>query len=454
MFKEETIANIVTPLIESGVGIIRISGSRAFAIIDKMFTNKSQGFINKESHKAFLGTLHDREGKILDEALVLLFKGPRSFTGEDTVEIHCHGNPFILKETLKEIVALGARKSQPGEFTRQAFLNGKLDLTQSEAILDTIEAGNRKALEMSLNQLEGSLSHKIGTLKEELINMTAYLEASIDFPDDELDFTYTTEVLKERTSHILVEINKLLSTYKQGKIIKEGIMTVMIGRPNVGKSSLLNRLLGEERAIITSLPGTTRDAIEEKINIGDLILNIVDTAGFRETEDMIEKIGIKKTYEYINLAQLVIFLADATEGLGAEDKEMLEHLRAHKKDHLIVMNKADLTDKRAMEEDDDIIYISAKEGTGIEELKDRIRNIYINEGMEDYLISNLRYYESLVKAKEALDTFLSSQESGIVTADCLVIDLKDAYLALASITGDDYTEDLLDNIFSKFCIGK
>lgn len=454
MLKDYTIANIITPLIECGVGIIRISGKEAFLIIDKIFKAYSSSYIKKESHKVYLGTIHNESGDKLDEVLVLLMKGPNSFTGEDTVEIHCHGNPFILQEAMKVILKNGARKSEAGEFTRQAFLNGKLDLTQSEAILDTITANNQKALTLSLNQLEGSLKNKIGALKEDLISIIAYLEATIDFPDDEIEESYTNDVINSRINNLLDEINKLLSSYNTGRIIKEGIMTVMIGRPNVGKSSLLNSLLNEDRAIITHLPGTTRDAIEEQINIGDLVLNIVDTAGFRETEDIIERIGIKKTYEYIDIAQLIIFLVDATQGLTPEDLHMIDYLKKLEKNYIIVMNKVDLLDEEKIKATGDIIFISAKNRTGLEELKNGIRELFIKEEIEDYCISNLRYYESLIKAKGALDIFQESLESKIVPADLLAIDLKDAYIALAAITGDDFTEDLLDNIFSKFCIGK
>jgi len=454
MLKEYTIANIITPLIECGIGIIRISGKQAFEIIDEIFNAYNPAFKQKESHKAFLGTIHNSNGSKLDEALVLIMKGPHSFTGENTVEIHCHGNPFILKEVLKEILKQGATKSEAGEFTRRAFLNGKLDLTQSEAILDTIQANNQKALSLSLNQLEGSLKNKIGLLKEDLISIIAYLEASIDFPDDEIEESYTNDVINSRVNKLLDEINKLLKSYSQGKIIKDGIMTVLIGRPNVGKSSLLNNLLNEDRAIITHLPGTTRDAIEEQINIGDLILNIVDTAGFRETEDIIEKIGIKKTYNYIDIAQLILFLVDARQGLTSDDHLMINHLNQIGKNFIIIMNKVDLIKKENIKSSNDIIYISAKEGTGIEGLKSAIKDLFIKDEIEDYYISNLRYYECLVKAKEALDVFQESIASEIVPADLLAIDLKDAYIALAAITGDDFTEDLLDNIFSKFCIGK
>ena len=454
MLKDYTIANIITPLIECGVGIIRISGTKAFLIIDKIFKAYSSNYIKKESHKVYLGTLHNENGDKLDEVLVLLMKGPNSFTGEDTVEIHCHGNPFILQEAMKVILKNGARKSEAGEFTRQAFLNGKLDLTQSEAILDTITANNQKALTLSLNQLEGSLKNKIGSLKDDLISIIAYLEATIDFPDDEIEDSYTNDVINSRINKLLDEINKLLASYNTGRIIKEGVMTVMIGRPNVGKSSLLNSLLKEDRAIITHLPGTTRDAIEEQINIGDLVLNIVDTAGFRETEDIIERIGIKKTYEYIDIAQLIIFLVDATLGITAEDQEMIDYLNRLGKKYIIVMNKVDILNEDSIKASKDMLYISAKNGTGLETLKNSIKKIFINEEIEEYCISNLRYYESLIKAKDALDIFQESLASQIVPADLLAIDLKDAYIALAAITGDDFTEDLLDNIFSKFCIGK
>lgn len=455
LLEEYTIANIITPLAESGVGIIRLSGRDSFRIIDQLFSPyQKDTWHRKESHKAYLGILHTADGAKLDEALILLMKGPHSFTGEDTVEIHCHGNPFILKETLKELFAHGARKSTAGEFTRRAFLNGKLDLTQSEAILDTIRANNRKALNNSLNQLDGRLKERISALKEEVIRMTAYLEASIDFPDDEIEESYTRENLLKESKGVNKEIDTLLSSYNQGRIIKDGVLTVLIGRPNAGKSSLLNSLLQEDRAIITDLPGTTRDAIEEQVNIGDFVLKLVDTAGFRETQDLVETKGIEKTYAYIRQAQLVIFLADATEGLTAEDREMISHLQDLDKKYLVVYNKMDLLAAPPTHGGLDSLFISAKEGLGLDELKTTIKSMFLTDDLEDTCISNLRYVECLSKSRNAIAAFIANLSQGSLPYDLLSIDLKEAYQALASITGDDYSTDLIDKIFSQFCIGK
>lgn len=455
MYEEQTIANIVTPLAESGIGIIRISGRDAFRAVDQLFRPyRREAYSNRESHKATLGILRNARGEKLDEALVLLMKGPRSFTGEDTVEIQCHGNPFILKEVLKELLALGIRKSGPGEFTRRAYLNGKLDLTQSEAILDTIRASSVKALNLSLGQLEGRLRDRIGGLKDEIIRMTAYLEASIDFPDDEIEERYTRGNLLQRGREVLKDIDALLATYRQGKVIRDGVLTVLIGRPNAGKSSLLNCLLQEDRAIITDLPGTTRDAIEEQINIGDFVLRLVDTAGFRETGDLIEKKGIEKTYSYIGQAELVLFLADATEGLAPEDREMIAHLEKLGKKHLVLYNKMDLLAAPVTHGGRDSLFISAKENLGIEALKEEIRRMFLTEEVEDACISNLRYVECLSKSSRAVSAFNTNLEEGSLPYDLLSIDLKEAYQALASITGDDYSADLMDQIFSRFCIGK
>lgn len=451
--ENHTIANIITPLGESGVGIIRISGPKAFSLVDKVFKPwNSLAYEQKESHRVYLGKII-ASGEVLDEVLVLLMKGPHSFTGEDTVEIHCHGNPFILKEVLKELLHQGARKSARGEFTRQAFLNGRLDLTQSEAILDTIRANNRKALSLSLSQLEGSLKRKIQRVKGEVMGIVAYLEASIDFPDDEIEDSFTRDQLRLKAGEVLEHINSLLATYSQGKLVKEGLLTVLIGRPNAGKSSLLNSLLQEDRAIITHLPGTTRDAIQEQVNIGDLVLNLVDTAGFRATEDLIEHLGIQKTLDYIQQAQLILFLVDVQEGLTLEDQAMLDHLHSMDKPYLILYNKMDLAGELPPLSPDSL-YISVKENQGLVSLKTRIKDIFLKDEVEDYSITNLRYFESLSGAKEAVSNFLQGLDSNAIPYDLLSIELKEAYLALARITGDDYSQDLLDQIFSQFCIGK
>lgn len=446
-----TIAGIVTPLMESGIGILRLSGPEALSLAQKLF--HAYGNKPMESHRAILGQLKDERGNPLDEALVLPMMGPRSFTGEDTVEFHCHGNPYILKELLKALLRLGARKSEAGEFTKRAFLNGRLDLTQSEAILDTIQANNKRALSMSLSQMEGALTKTILRIRENLMGTIGYLEATVDFPDDEIEDCYTTERLHREIEAIASETAHLLSTYETGKIIREGLLTVLVGRPNAGKSSLLNALLGEDRAIITEHPGTTRDAIVEQGNIGELVLNIADTAGFRETSDPIETLGIQKTYGYIGDAQLVLFLVDARQGLTPEDEKMLNHLHALEKKYLILFNKSDLLSE-VPENTPEQLHISAKTGHGLEAVKVRIHSLFLGEIREDYAIGNLRYYEILTKAQQSLTHFLAALENGQVPYDLLSIDLREAWLSLSAITGEDYSEDLLESIFSRFCIGK
>lgn len=452
MTLDKTIANIITPPGKSGVGIIRISGDEAFKIIQQIFKAYDEDSFNKkESHKAYLGNIINTKGQKLDEALILIMKKPNSFTGDDTVEIQAHGNPFILKEILKEILALGGSLSEAGEFTRRAFLNGKLDLTQSEGILDTINASTKPALKSSLSQLEGKLRGKIKGLLEALVGIIAYLEATIDFPDDEIENTIPKEEIEIKAKALLRDIEELLKTYQQGKLIKEGVTTVLIGQPNAGKSSLLNSFLNEDRAIITELPGTTRDAIEEQIILNELTLKIVDTAGFRETKDKIEKIGIAKTYEYIEIAQLILFLIDATLGITKEDEKMIAHLKTLEKNYLLVYNKADLIKSRQYQ---DGIYISAKKREGLEDLMEAIKNLFLSKGGEEIYLSNLRYYESLHKGKGAIESFIKGINREDTPYDLLTIDLKEAYLELSSITGESFTEELLDKIFKQFCIGK
>ena len=455
MIENKTIANIITPPGKSGVGIIRVSGEQSFMIIDQLFKPyDQQSFKARESHKAYLGKVVRSNGSLLDEALVLLFKGPNSFTGDDTVEIQAHGNPFILREILKEILLLGARQSQAGEFTRQAFLNGKLDLTQCEGILDTINASNKLALQQSLSQLEGSLRKKIKNISKELIQLSAYLEATIDFPDDEIDSSLSRTEIAVKADDIRKTTDDLLKTYQQGKLIKEGITTVLIGQPNAGKSSLLNSFLNEDRAIITELPGTTRDAIEEQIILDELTLKLVDTAGFRETEDKIEKIGIAKTYDYIQIAQLVIFLIDASKGLTTSDQKMLAHLDRLEKKYLLVYNKTDLLSQEILEKNVGRIYISAKHSTGLEILMSRIKEIFLEKESEELYLNNLRYYESLNKVRTSIETFIRELSREDIPYDLLTIHLKEAYQELSFITGENFTDELLENIFNQFCIGK
>lgn len=447
--EDYTIAGIITPPGEGGVGILRLSGRKALAIAEELFQPYGRAALAPRT--ARLGRL-SYQGEALDEALVLYFQAPASYTGEDVVEIQCHGNPFILREVLKACLALGARQSEAGEFTRRAFLHGRLDLTQSEAVLDTIKARSRGALALSLNQLQGGLKRRITSLREELLSLAAYLEASIDFPDDEIQGTYSRERLEGEGQRILKELQSLLSTYREGKILKEGILTVLAGRPNAGKSSLLNCLLQEDRAIITDIPGTTRDALEEEVLLGDLLLRLVDTAGLRETQDPIEELGIRKAQDYLERAQLVLYLADGTKGLTEEDQRNLEALQAMEKEYFLIYTKWDLLDK-PLPPGPRSLTVSAREGWGIEELKEEIQRLFLGRETETEAIASLRYFEALSQGAEALGSFLRGLGEEL-PYDLLSIDLREAWGALARITGEDYTEDLLEAIFSQFCIGK
>ena len=450
--EETTIANIITPLYESGVGIIRVSGNQAFTIVDDLFTPVNpKRYSKKETFTIHLGHIVD-QSTILDEVLLLLMKGPKSFTGEDVAEIHTHGNPFILETILKLLLKNGATLSEAGEFTKRAFLNGRLDLSQGEAIIDVIQAKNKKALQMALTQLEGGLSSKIHKIEADTLSMIGFLEASIDFPEDEIDSVFSKEDLEKNCQHIITEINALLDTYQDGKTIKEGITTVLVGAPNVGKSTLLNALLKEERAIVTHIPGTTRDSIEEKAIIGDLILNLVDTAGIRDTKDAIEKMGIEKTYDYIEKSQLILFLIDSTQTVSKDEKQLLDKIKEMGKHYLILNTKIDKV-KNNGETLENSLSISAKEGIGLKDLEETIKKIFLHKNEENIYLTNYRYYEALEKSKKAYLQALEGFQNRM-PYDLISIDLKEAFEALGIITGTALQENLLNEIFSKFCIGK
>ena len=450
--KETTIANIITPPYESGVGIIRVSGIYAFSIVDDLFIPINQKRYNKkETFTIHFGHIKDQE-TILDEALLLFMKGPKSFTGEDVIEIHTHGNPFILNIILKLLLKKGATLSEAGEFTKRAFLNGRLDLSQGKAILDVIQAKSTKSLQIALSQLKGDLSNKIRNIEKETLSMISFLEASIDFPEDEINNTFSKEDLEKNTYQIIKKINDLLKTYHDGKILKEGITTVLVGAPNVGKSTLLNKLLKEDRAIVTHIPGTTRDSIEEKATIGDLILNLVDTAGIRNTENAIEKIGIKKTYDYIKKSQLILFLLDSTRTISNEEQQLLNKIKKTKKNYLILNTKIDLA-KNANNLIENSLSISAKKNLGIKNLEKAIKKIFLHKNKENIYLTNHHYYEALEKSKKAYLQALEALKN-TMPYDLISINLKEAFEALGIITGTTLQENLLNEIFSKFCIGK
>jgi tRNA modification GTPase len=455
---EETIAAIATPPGEGGIGIIRISGDGALPVAEKIFQPKNKTrWATKKSHQLYLGNIVRKEPTevVLDEVLLSIMRGPKSFTGEDVVEINCHGGYLPLKLILELILEQGVRLADPGEFSKRAFLNGRLDLTQAEAIIDVIRAKTERGLDVAINHLEGKLKEIIADLSSNLLKILAYLEASIDFPDDEIDAMDQQEI-EETIQKSLQEINKMLQGFNTGKIYREGLKTIIVGKPNVGKSSLLNALLKENRAIVTDIPGTTRDIIEEYINIGGIPVRIIDTAGIRSTEDVVEKIGVEKTIELVQKADLVLIVIDAETGLTAEDAQVIDIVNKADKNYLLLLNKIDLTDEVYFVKDKDILQISAKYETGIEQLEKAIKEL-VGSGQvtsaTNQLITKERHYEALHRAKAHLEETITALQNG-VSADFLTIDLKGALQALGEISGQTTGEDILDQIFKDFCIGK
>ncbi|RMA93046.1 tRNA uridine-5-carboxymethylaminomethyl(34) synthesis GTPase MnmE [Hydrogenothermus marinus] len=448
MEKDTIVAN-ATPLVASAVSIIRISGKDALKIGKSIFSRKN----NIEPRKVYFGKFIDDKGNIIDEGLFIYFKAPNSFTGEDVVEIQTHGSVPVVKQIIKQTIEKGARFAQPGEFTKRAFLNGKIDLTQAEAIAQLIEAKTEKATKAAVNLLEGKLSKQIKKLKEKLMNINMLIEAELNFPEDveEIDMNIVKENLKE----VIDEIKKLISTYKKGKIINEGIKLAIVGRPNVGKSSLFNALVGYERAIVSDIQGTTRDFIEESYQIDGIPIRLIDTAGVRDAKDEIEKIGIEKTKEKIKEADIVLFVFDVSEGFTEEDKKIYEEVKD--KNPIIVGNKTDLILDKNQKKCyfKDIIYTSVKSQKGISELeKEILKNLHLTEDSDSEIYINLRHQESLKKALDVLNKIYTNFENYKDFKEILMIDIKEAENYLSEIIGEIATEDILGKIFSSFCIGK
>lgn len=461
MFGEETISAVATAPGEGAIGIIRMSGDKAIAIAGKIFRGaKTKNITEIESQKMIYGYILDPENeKKIDEVLVLIMRAPRSYTREDVVEIHCHGGVVPLKKVLELTIRYGARLAEPGEFTKRAFLNGRLDLAQAEAVIDIIRAKTDASLRMALGHLAGSLSEKIRSMRHEILGMIANLEATIDFPEEDIE-ELTAHDVKIAVTSVLAEMDHLLATKETGRILREGLETVIIGKPNVGKSSLLNALLKEKRAIVTEIPGTTRDSIEEFVNIQGIPLKIVDTAGIRETEDIVEKLGVEKTREFIATADLILVLLDASVPLSEEDKEVLTLLPG--REAIILVNKSDLPARLSMAEvhtyvsDHQVIYISVLEGKGLAELEQVIiGKVYSGQVQqkEGAFINNVRQANLLEQSKEHLLSVLVTIAEGM-PPDCIVVDLRSAWEKLGEITGDTVGGDIMNEIFSNFCIGK
>lgn len=457
----DTIAAISTPLGEGGIGIVRISGDQALHIISKIFKPKQDKDITKvPGFTIHLGKIVDQNNKMIDEVLVSIMKKPKSFTGEDVVEINCHGGMISLKLTLEAVLEAGARLAEEGEFSKKAFLNGRIDLSQAEAIIDIIRAKNERGLDSALNQLSGTLSVEIRKIRDKTLGLLASIEAAIDFPEENLSEMTCQQVIVT-LNRITNEIDDMISTFDRGKFIREGINTAIIGRTNVGKSSLLNTLLKENRSIVTDVPGTTRDTIEEYINMGGFSLKIIDTAGIRETKDLVEQIGVERSKEIIKKADLILFMLDISDGMTKADHEILSYLK--QKRAIILVNKIDLEkniiNKEEIEEHIQgfpIVYISAKDEIGIDVLEELIVSSVMQGNIKaknDLFITNVRHKDVLSRSLKHLLDALKAANVGIAI-DLLSIDLRSAWEALGEMTGDTTGEDLLDRIFSDFCIGK
>ena len=457
-FNTDTIAAISTAMTNSGIGIVRISGEDALEIIDKIYRGKKEKRISEQkSHTVHYGYIVDQD-ETIDEVLVILMRGPHSYTGEDTVEIDCHGGVFVTKRILETVIKYGARPAEPGEFSKRAFLNGRMDLSQAEAVIDIINSKNEYALQSSVNQLKGSVQKKISEIRNEIIYHTAFIETALDDPEH-ISVDGYGEKLKVVVDELLEKIQKLLDTADDGRIIREGIKTVIVGKPNAGKSSLLNALVGEERAIVTDIAGTTRDVLEENIQLQGVSLNIMDTAGIRSTDDVVEKIGVDKAKSNAEKADLIIYVVDASCPLDENDFEIIHMIQD--KRAIILLNKTDLSTvvgKNQLEKliTKPMIEISAKEETGIHELETTLKEMFYHGEIsfnDEVYITSVRHKAALNDAYRSLQKVNESIENQM-PEDFFTIDMMDAYESLGSITGETIGEDLVNEIFSKFCMGK
>lgn len=458
---DDTITAIATAPGEAGISIIRISGSNAINILDSIFRSK-KGISIKEfpQRKMVYGHIFDREkDKVLDEVLVVYMKAPYTYTKEDVVEINCHGGIVPTRNILELILRSGARMADPGEFTKRAFLNGRIDLAQAEAVMDLISAKTDKGFDVALNQLEGTLSKKVKEVRDAIIETLAHIHVSIDYTEEDIQEITYPELLSNSEA-IKENLEGLLKTSETGKIIREGLNTVIVGKPNVGKSSLLNALLRESRAIVTDIPGTTRDVIEENLSVKGIPLKIVDTAGIRETEDIVEKIGVERSKEFFNKADLIILVLDASEELTKEDKEILELIEKRKA--IIILNKTDLPIKIGEDElqellkEKKIIRSSITQEKGLTEIEDEIvKMVYGGQvkSASSYFVTNVRHKASLENALRSINEGIDAIKQNL-PFDLLEVDIKDCYDVLGEITGDTVDDNIIDKIFANFCLGK
>lgn len=456
---DATIAAISTAMSASGIGIVRISGTEAMDVISRIYRSKNgkKNIIDVPSHTIHYGFIYDKD-EIVDEVLVMIMRGPHTYTGEDTVEIDCHGGVYAMKRVLETVLKNGAEIAQPGEFTKRAFLNGRLDLSQAEAVMDVIQAKNSMALKSSVEQLKGSVQRAIKDIRANLLHEIAYIETALDDPEhfDLKGYPQELEKIVEKESK---NIKELLKTADDGRMIQEGIKTVILGKPNAGKSSLLNYLVGEDRAIVTEIAGTTRDILEEYISLNGITLRVIDTAGIRETDDVVEKIGVGKAKQMAENADLILYVVDSSIPLDENDHEIMKLLAGRKS--IVIYNKTDLDaavdiEKLKMETGSPVIPVSVVDETGINQLEDEIRRMFFSGEIsfnDEIYITNARHKLALEDAAESLRLVIESINMGM-SEDFFSIDLMNAYESLGSIIGEAVGDDLVNEIFSKFCVGK
>ena len=454
----DTIAAIATAMSPSGIGIVRISGSQAFSVIEKIFRKKNGKTADtRQSHRIHYGYIQDGE-EVLDEVLVMIMKGPHSYTAEDTVEINCHGGVLVMQRILETVIRNGARPAEPGEFTKRAFLNGRIDLSQAEAVIDVINAQNDNALKSSVHQLRGQVSRKIREIRETILYEIAFIESALDDPEHISLEGYPPQ-LSEKMASVEEELRRLLDTFDDGRVMTEGVRTVILGKPNAGKSTLMNVLAGEEKAIVTDIAGTTRDTLEETIRLRGITLRVVDTAGIRDTEDVVEKIGVSRAMEAAKNADLIIYVVDGSTELDENDRNIIRLIQG--RNAVVLLNKSDLDMKVGQEELElltgrRVLPVSAREETGIELLEQEIQTMFFQGGLhfnDQVYITNARHKAALEDGARSIAMVRRSIADGR-PEDFYSIDLMDAYQKLGTIVGEAVGEDLVNEIFSKFCMGK
>lgn len=458
----DTIAAISTPPGEGAISIVRMSGEDSLKIAQKIYRGKDLAKV--PSHTINYGHIVDPKTKRkVDEVMVSVLRAPKTYTREDMVEINTHGGIVPTNDVLQLLLQNGARLAEPGEFTKRAFLHGRIDLTQAESVMDLIRAKTDRSMKVALDQLDGNLAHLIRNLRQDILDALAQVEVNIDYPEYDDVETMTTKMLKEKAIEVKKSIQQLIETAKQGKILRDGLATAIVGRPNVGKSSLLNHLLHEDKAIVTDVAGTTRDVIEEYVNVRGVPLKLIDTAGIRETEDKVEKIGVERSRKAIDKADLVLLLLNASEPLTAEDRELIK--ATNDKKRIVILNKTDLEQKldrdelkQLMPDDNEtIIPLSVLKNDGLDKLEEEISRLFFNNGIENsqntVIVTNARHLALLNKAEQSLDAVLKGIEAGM-PVDLCQIDMTAAWDDLGEITGDSYQDELLDQLFSQFCLGK